>query len=83
MPRRSKQMIRGIGVALAIALTVAAVTAFGIAAAVSSTVEHGRARSAEPFSARPASPGSGGSLRLSEHQELRRILIDSSRDHLR
>jgi hypothetical protein len=76
-------MICGIGVALAIALAVVAVTAFGIAAAVSSTVEHSHVRIAQPVSARPASPGADAGLRLSGHQQLRKLVVDPSRDRLR
>jgi hypothetical protein len=83
MPRSSKQVIRGIGVALAIALAVTAVTAFGIAAAVSSSVEHSNVQVAHPASARPTSPSADAGLRLSDHQQLRTLVVNPSRDRLR
>ena len=78
MPRSSKQVIRGIGVASAIALAVVATTAFGIAAAVNTTVERSNVRVAPPIPA-PTSTGANAGLRLSDYQQLRKIVIDPSR----
>jgi hypothetical protein len=81
MPSSITQLV--IGIAAAIAMTAVSIGAIGNDAAAQSTVEQTQALSKGGLTNRYETQSSELDFRLGDHQQLKRILLDGSRDRLR
>jgi hypothetical protein len=81
MPSSIAQLV--IGIAAAIAMTAVSIGAIGNDAAAQSTVEQTQASSKGGLTNRYETQSSELDFRLGDHQQLKRILLDGSRDRLR
>lgn len=81
MPSSIRQLV--IGIAAAIAMTAVSISAIGNGAAAQSTVEQTQASPKGGLTNRYETQSSELDFRLGDHQQLKRILLDGSRDWLR
>ena len=81
MPSSITQLV--IGIAAAIGMAAVSVGAIGNDAAVQSTVEQTQASPKGGLTNRYETQSSELDFRLGDHQQLKRILLDGSRDRLR
>jgi hypothetical protein len=81
MPSSITQLV--IGIAAAIAMTAVSISAIGNGAAAQSTVKQTQASPKGGLTNRYETQSSELDFRLGDHQQLKRILLDGSRDRLR